>query len=221
MVAPGVPVVAEALGFLVTGAKVDGQDRLPQGGGVGQRPRGEPARPAPHPSAPAPAARPGSARTPGPGPGSRPAAALAGGLDGAVPDGLGVARRHPKAVATERLAQRRPGRAQLGGGRVDRAEAFGQGEGTLGLSAVGQEAAALPAQRTSAGDRLVLGRQQGGAASIGSYLRIGSLIGYVRSFDIRIITMMRFGWEHPARRPRITRRWWAPPGMQDEESQPP
>jgi hypothetical protein len=28
MVAPGVPVVAEALGFLVAGAKVDGQDRL-------------------------------------------------------------------------------------------------------------------------------------------------------------------------------------------------
>src|SRR5215211_765405 len=35
--------------------------------------------------------------------------------------------------------------------------------------------AGLPAQRTSTEDRLVLGRQQGGAASIGSYLRIGFL----------------------------------------------
>ena len=32
--------------------------------------------------------------------------------------------------------------------------------------------------------------------------------------------MMNSDWENPARRPRITRRWWAPPGMQDEENQP-
>jgi len=51
------------------------------------------------------------------------------------------------------------------------------------------------------------------------YLRIGHLIVYVRSFDIRIITIMRFGWEQTARRPRITRRWWAPPGTHDEENQ--
>lgn len=57
--------------------------------------------------------------------------------------------------------------------------------------------------------------------SIGSYLPIGSLIRYGRSFDIRIITVMRSGWENHARRPRITRRWWAPPGTQDEENQPP
>jgi hypothetical protein len=56
---------------------------------------------------------------------------------------------------------------------------------------------------------------------IGLYLWIGLLIGYVESFDIRTITMMRSGWENPARRPRITRRWWAPPGMQDEENQQP
>jgi hypothetical protein len=56
------------------------------------------------------------------------------------------------------------------------------------------------------------------AGMIGLYLWIGLLIGYVESFDIRIITMMRSGWEKTARRPRITRRWWAPLGMQDEEN---
>jgi uncharacterized protein YegP (UPF0339 family) len=30
---------------------------------------------------------------------------------------------------------------------------------------------------------------------------------------------MRSGWEKTARRPRITRRWWAPPGTQGEENQ--
>jgi hypothetical protein len=57
--------------------------------------------------------------------------------------------------------------------------------------------------------------------SLSAYFRIGSFIESVRSFDIRIITMMRSGWENPARRPRITRRWWAPPGTHDEENQPP
>jgi hypothetical protein len=37
--------------------------------------------------------------------------------------------------------------AQLGGGRVHQAESFGELEGALGLGAVGQEAARLPAQR--------------------------------------------------------------------------
>jgi hypothetical protein len=45
----------------------------------------------------------------------------------------------------KRLAQRRPNGAQLGRGRVDRAESFDKGEGVLGLGAVGQEAAGLPA----------------------------------------------------------------------------
>src|SRR5215207_11419912 len=53
-----------------------------------------------------------------------------------------------------------------------------------------------------------------------AYLWIGFVIGYLRSFDIRIITMMGSGWEKTARRPRRTRRWWAPPGTQDEENQP-
>jgi hypothetical protein len=56
--------------------------------------------------------------------------------------------------------------------------------------------------------------------SIGTYFRIGSFIGLVGSFDITTITMMIFGWEQTARRPRITRRWWAPPGTHDEENQP-
>jgi hypothetical protein len=41
--------------------------------------------------------------------GGRPPAALAGGLDGALPARLRVARRHAKAVPLEGLAQRRPG----------------------------------------------------------------------------------------------------------------
>ena len=57
--------------------------------------------------------------------------------------------------------------------------------------------------------------------SVGSYLRMGRPIQCVRSFDIKIITVMRSCWEKTARRPRITRRWWAPPGMQDEENQQP
>jgi len=55
--------------------------------------------------------------------------------------------------------------------------------------------------------------------SVAPYLRIGRRIQYVQGFDIKIITMMNSDWENPARRPRITRRWWAPPGMQDEENQ--
>jgi hypothetical protein len=49
-------------------------------------------------------------------------------------------------VAGEGFAQRRPGGAQLGRGRVDRAEPFGQHEGAFGLGPVGEEAAGLPAQ---------------------------------------------------------------------------
>jgi hypothetical protein len=77
--------------------------------------------------------------------GGRSAAALARCVDRALADGLGVARRHPKAVAGERLAQRRPGGSQLDGGRVHRAEPLGEPEGALGLRTVGQEPAGLPA----------------------------------------------------------------------------
>jgi hypothetical protein len=77
--------------------------------------------------------------------GGRLAAALVGRVDGALADGFGVARWHPKAVAGEGFAQRRPGGAQLGRGRVHRAEAFGQGKGAFGLGLVGEEAAGLPA----------------------------------------------------------------------------
>jgi uncharacterized protein YegP (UPF0339 family) len=65
--------------------------------------------------------------------------------------------------------------------------------------------------------RLGDSRCRGG--TIGLYLWIGFLIEYVQSFDITTITMMGSGWENPTRRPRITRRWWAPPDTQDEENQ--
>jgi len=78
--------------------------------------------------------------------GGRLAAALVGGGDGALADGLGVAGWHAQAVATEGLAQRRPGGAQLGGGGVDAAELLGQGEGAFGFGPIGEEAAGLPAQ---------------------------------------------------------------------------
>jgi hypothetical protein len=55
--------------------------------------------------------------------------------------------------------------------------------------------------------------------SVDAYLRIERRIQCGRSFDLKMIMMMRSGWEQTARRPRITRRWWAPPGMQDEENQ--
>jgi hypothetical protein len=48
-------------------------------------------------------------------------------------------------VAGERLAQRRPGGAQLGGGGVDAAELLGELEGPFGFAPVDQEAAGLPA----------------------------------------------------------------------------
>jgi hypothetical protein len=124
----------------------------------------------------------------------------------------------PRPWRVKAFAQRRPGGGELLGGGVDAAELLGQLEGALGLAAVGQESAGLPAQRTSTKNRLVRDSRCR-VGTIGSHLGIGFLIGYVRSFDIRIITMMRSVWENPARRPRITRRWWAPPGMQDEENQ--
>jgi hypothetical protein len=64
--------------------------------------------------------------------------------------------------------------------------------------------------------------RRAGPAAVGwllQYLRIVLLIWRGRSFDLKIITVMRSGWEQTARRPRITRRWWAPPGTQDEENQ--
>jgi hypothetical protein len=48
-------------------------------------------------------------------------------------------------VAGEGFAQRRPGGAQLGGGGVDAAQPLGEREGALGLAAVCEEAAGLPA----------------------------------------------------------------------------
>jgi hypothetical protein len=65
------------------------------------------------------------------------------------------------------------------------------------------------------------GGQRVARRAVDPYFRIGRHIQYVLSFDIKLITMMGSSWENPARRPRITRRWWAPPGMQDEENQPP
>ena len=55
---------------------------------------------------------------------------------------------------------------------------------------------------------------------IAPYLRMDRRIQYVLSFDIKLITMMRSSWEQTARRPRITRRWWAPSGIHEEENQP-
>ena len=63
-------------------------------------------------------------------------------------------------------------------------------------------------------------RRFGRPRSIAPNLRIGRHIQCGPSFDIKLITMMGSCWENPVRRPRITRRWWAPPGMQDEENQP-
>jgi hypothetical protein len=80
---------------------------------------------------------------------SRRAGAFAGGGDGALADGFGVAGRHAEAVAGEGLAQRRPSGAQLLGGGVDAAQPLGQGEGAFGFAAVGEEAAGLPAQRVA------------------------------------------------------------------------
>jgi len=73
---------------------------------------------------------------------------------------------------------------------------------------------------TAAGDQLALGTA-GGWRSLVAYFRMDSFSENVRSFDIRIITMMRSNWEKTVRRPRITRRWWAPPGTHDEENQQP
>jgi hypothetical protein len=77
----------------------------------------------------------------------RLAGALAGGGDGPLPNGIGVAGRHAEAVVGEGLAQRRPGGPELSRGGVDAAELFGELEGALGFRAVGKEPAGLPAQR--------------------------------------------------------------------------
>jgi hypothetical protein len=75
------------------------------------------------------------------------AGALAGGGDGALAHRFGVAGWHAKLMPLEGFTQRRPGRVQLLGGGVDAAELFGERECPLGLGAVGEEAAGLPAQR--------------------------------------------------------------------------
>jgi hypothetical protein len=75
----------------------------------------------------------------------RLAAAPAGCLDCRLADGLGVASGHAEPMPCKRLAQRRPGGAQLGRGGVDTAEPLGELEGAFDFAAVGQEAAGLPA----------------------------------------------------------------------------
>jgi hypothetical protein len=59
---------------------------------------------------------------------------------------------------------------ELGRGGVDAAQLLGQAR-PLSLSPVDEQPAGLPAQRSSTEDRFVLGSQQGGAASIGSFSR--------------------------------------------------
>ena len=78
--------------------------------------------------------------------GGRPPASAPGGLDCPLPDRLGIAGRHAETVAGEGFAQRRPGGAQLGGGRIHAAELFGEGQGTLGLGPIREEPAGLPAR---------------------------------------------------------------------------
>jgi hypothetical protein len=83
--------------------------------------------------------------------GGRLIGAAAGRSYGALADGFGVPGWHAQAVATEGLAQRRPGSPQQLRGGVDAAQPFGQGEGAFGLGLVGEEAAGLPAQVASSG----------------------------------------------------------------------
>jgi hypothetical protein len=77
--------------------------------------------------------------------GRRLAAALAGGGDGPLADGVGVAGGHTQAVAGEGLAQRRPGGPEFGRGGIHATQPLGELEGAFGLGSVGQEAAGLPA----------------------------------------------------------------------------
>src|SRR6266540_3671941 len=81
-----------------------------------------------------------------------PLAAAARELDSALAlvDRRGVRRGRAQLVTLERLAQRRPGRAELGRGGVDAAELLGEPERPLGLATIGQE----PARRVG---RLALG----------------------------------------------------------------
>jgi hypothetical protein len=72
-----------------------------------------------------------------------------GGGDGPLADCVGVAGRHAEALAGKRLAQRRPGGAEFGCGRVDTAQLLGELVGAFGLGPVGKEAAGLPAQRVA------------------------------------------------------------------------
>jgi hypothetical protein len=59
-------------------------------------------------------------------------------------------------VAGEGFAQRRPGGAQLGGGRIHAAELFGEGEGAFGLGPIREEPAGLPAQQVAIVARALL-----------------------------------------------------------------
>jgi hypothetical protein len=73
------------------------------------------------------------------------AGAAAGGGDGALADGLGVAGGHAQPVSLKGLAQRWPAGAQLGRGGIHATQPLGELEGTFGLGPVGQEPAGLPA----------------------------------------------------------------------------
>jgi hypothetical protein len=61
---------------------------------------------------------------------------VAGGGDGPLADGFGVAGGHAEPMAVEGLAQRRPGGPQLGRGGIHAAQLFGEGEGAFGLDPV-------------------------------------------------------------------------------------
>jgi hypothetical protein len=76
--------------------------------------------------------------------GRRRPGALAGGGDGALADGLGVAGRHAQPVATEHLTQRRPGGAQLLGSGIDAAQPLRELERPFGLGRQGSGWAASP-----------------------------------------------------------------------------
>jgi hypothetical protein len=100
--------------------------------------------------------------------GGRLAAALAGGVDGALADRLGVAGRHAQAVAGEGLAERWPGGAQLIRGGVDAAQSLGELEGAFGFGPVGEEAAGLPVQRVAVVSAPLLGSALGNERAVGA-----------------------------------------------------
>jgi hypothetical protein len=95
----------------------------------------------------------------------------------ALADGFGVARWHAQPVAGEGFAQRRPGGAQLGRGRVHRAEAFGELEGAFGLGAVGEEPAGLPAHPPLQRRQAPLLERGGEGVAVDAELESPALVG--------------------------------------------